>query len=850
MKTLIDLFNTFEARGDKTAFVNRTGARRLVVSYREFHDLALRMANLLAQNGVEPGDRVLIWGPNSSWWAVAYWGIIIRGAVAVPVDFMSDLARAESIRTLTKAKVVLQSPFKPERVTAGTLMLLEDLRYLLEDIVPIGELAYPAAEDTAQLIYTSGTTGNPKGVILTHKNLVANMTQINRQVPIITADFSFLSLLPLSHMFEQMGGFFTPLYRGAAVVYLRTLKPSAIMKALGEEDVYAIMTVPRLMQLLKTTIERELEDKHLASLFRLLTQLASRLPRAARRILFFPIQNKFGSNFTVFVSGGAPLDPVVFNFWSSMGFTVLEGYGLTETSPVLCVNTVERQVAGSVGPPLPGVQLKIEGKEVLTRGDNVFPGYYENDQASRDAFTADGWFRTGDLGEIGPDGWLVIKGREKELIVTGSGVNVYPDEVEATLNRIAGVKESCVIGASRGGGEEVHAVLLLDGSGIAPEEIIRQANDTLDTLHRITGYTVWNEPEFPKTTTLKIKKFAVKEELKKGTNEGDTAVTRDSLLNLLARVTGTAAAQIREESLLVADLGLTSIDRVELVSFLEQEYRLDIADSQIGPQTKVSDLRQIIAKREKLTQRDHFRFWTNARFFRGVRMAWDALFHAPLFRSFVTLEVRGIDELKKLAPINGITASTNLFSAGKSQKTNSDLLNGPVFFVANHVSYLDHLAVMFALPRDIRYNCATAAWEEFFFGEYHGINRILRRWSYEYATVFFNLFPLPQSQGFSGSLEYMGRLADAGVNILIFPEGGHSRDGKMLPFQLGLGIMVKELGIPVVPIKISGTDQVLPHDAHFPTRGKVTVTFGEPLRFRYEEPAEIVEKARQAVENL
>jgi long-chain acyl-CoA synthetase len=737
---------------------------------------------------------------------------------------MSDLSRAESIHSLTKAKLVLQSRFKPERMTATRSMLLEELQYQLEDIQPIGELASAAPEDTAQLIYTSGTTGNPKGVILTHKNLVANMTQINRQVPIITDRFSFLSLLPLSHMFEQMGGFFTPLYRGAAIVYLRTLKPSAIMEALSEEDIYVIMSVPRLMQLLKTTIERELEDKHLSVVFRTLAQLAARLPQGARRILFFPVQRKFGRDFTVFVSGGAPLDREVFKFWSSMGFTLLEGYGLTECSPVLCVNTMERQVAGSVGPPLPGIQLKIEEKEVLARGDNIFPGYYENEQASRDAFSGDGWFRTGDLGEIGPDGWLVIKGREKELIVTGSGVNVYPDELEAVLNRIAGVKESCVIGVDRGGGEEVHAVLLLDGVDIAPETVIAEANRSLDALQQITGFTLWKEPEFPKTTTLKIKKFAVKEEVEKGPQEGDAAASRDRLLNLLARVTGTAAAQIREESLLVTDLGLTSIDRLELVSFLEQEYRLDIEDSQIGPQTRVSDLRQIIAKREKLARHDHFRFWTNARFFSGVRMAWDAVFHGPLFRSFVTLEVRGGAELTKL--------------------------NGPVFFVSNHLSYLDQPSVKFALPSKLRYRCATAAWEEFFFGEYHGINRILRRLSYEYGSLLFNLFPLPQTQGFSGSLKYMGRLADAGINILIFPEGGHARDGIMQPFQLGLGVMVKELGIPVVPIKISGTDRVLPPGASFPKKGRVTVTFGKPLRFRYEEPAEIVEKTRQAVEKL
>ena len=232
----------------------------------------------------------------------------------------------------------------------------------------------------------------------------------------------------------------------------------------------------------------------------------------------------------------------------------------------------------------------------------------------------------------------------------------------------------------------------------------------------------------------------------------------------------------------------------------------------------------MVAKREKAARHDHFRFWTNNRFFRGVRVVWDALVNIPMFRFFVTLDVVGLDKLESLT--------------------------GPVFFVSNHVSYLDQPAILFALPQKIRYRTATAAWEEFFFGDYHGINRVLRRWSYEYGTVLLNLFPLPQSQGFSRSLAFMGKLADAGCNILIFPEGEHSRDGTMLPFQQGLGIMVKEVGIPVVPIKISGTDQVLPHDARFPKRGRVTVTFGDPLFFRLEEPADIVEITRLAVEKL
>ena len=824
MQTLVELFDTFPALGNKTAFVNRTGVRRFTVSYREFSELSLKMANLLAQRGVAPGDRVLLWGPNSSWWAVAYWGIIMRGAVAVPVDFMSDRGRAESIQTLTKSKLAIQSRFKPERMTEGASLLLEDLQYLLADVQPIGERPRPLPEDMAQLIYTSGTTGNPKGVILTHKNLVANMIQINQQVPIITPDFAFLSLLPLSHMFEQMGGFFTPLYRGAAIVYLRTLKPSAIMEALSQEDIYVIMSVPRLQLLLKTTIERELAEKHLSGLFGQLSKLAAKLPKSMRRLLFYPVQKKFGKNFTVFVSGGAPLDPEVFNFWDNMGFTVLEGYGLTETSPVLCVNTMQRQVAGSVGPPLPGVELRIEGKEVQARGDNVFPGYFQNEQASRDAFASDGWFRTGDIGEVAPDGWLSIKGREKELIVTGAGVNVYPDELEAVLNKTPGVKESCVIGLDRGGGEEVHAVLLLDASGAKPDEIIGQANKSLDAMHQITGYTLWGEAEFPKTTTLKIKKFVVQEKLKKGGAVGDAGASKDALINLIAKVTGTGAADIHEQSLLAGDLGLTSIGRLELVNFLEQEYRLDIEDSQIGPQTMVSDLRQIISKREKVRTRDHFRFWCNSAPVRGLRMIWDVIFLYPAFRSFATLEVRGAERLEKLS--------------------------GPVVFVANHLSYFDQPSLMFALPKHIRYRTATAAWEEFFFGDYHGLDRFWRQISYQLGTLFLNLFPLPQTSGFSNSVKFMGKLTDAGINTLIFPEGAHSKDGKMQSFQLGLGVIVKELGIPVVPIKIDGTQHVLAPQARFPKRGKVTVTFGEPLLFRYEEPAEIVEKAERAVAEL
>jgi long-chain acyl-CoA synthetase len=827
MLSLLDLFADFAGHGGECAMVYRTGVRRLSFSYGDLHRLVLRMNALLAARGVGEGDRVLIWGPNSPWWGIAFWGIMARGAIAVPVDFMSGSDRAESIANLTEAALVIQSDYKAERLTGFPSINLEELEFLLGEIPPLAVTVSKTPADIAQLIFTSGTTGKPKGVMLTHGNLLANLIQVNRQIPVVTPEFRFLSLLPLSHMFEQMGGFFTPLFHGSRIVYLRTLKPSAIMEAFAEEDIRAVIAVPRLLQLLRGSIEQGLAGKHLSPLFYRLMAIAQTLPTGMKRALFSPIRRRFGRHFTLFVSGGAPLSPDLFSFWKRMGFTVVEGYGLTECSPVLTANTWERQVPGSVGAPLPGVSIRLAEGEVLARGDNVFPGYYRNEAATSDAFTADGWFRTGDLGEMDSSGWLRIKGRIKELIVTGAGVNVYPDLIEPELNRTAGVREGCVIGLDRGAGEEVHGVLLLDGSGRKPEEIVVEVNARLDPLSRITGFTIWPETEFPKTTTLKIRKYLVKEEIRKGRGGEGGAAAADRLVNIIARVTGTAPAAITEGATLTSDLGLTSIAGLELVNYLEQEFRIDLEDSLIGPQTKVADLRAAIEKRETVMTRGRFRFWTNSLPVRGIRMVCDSLLNYPLFRSFVMLEAVGVERLAE---------------SGE-----------PLFFVANHTSYLDQPSIMFALPGQMRYRTATAAWAEFFFRNYRNwVQRLWKRLCFEYGSLGLNLFPLPQSGGFRGALRFMGRLADNGISILMFPEGERtqSRSGEMLPFRSGLGIMARELGLPVVPVHISGLEYVFPRGAHWPRRGRVTVTFGDPIRFTRERPDEIVAAAEAALRRL
>jgi len=824
---LLEVLEGFKKRGERTAIVYRSGVRRFSCSYAELYLLSCKMASFLEQRGVGRGDRVILWGPNSTAWVVAFWGIVARGAVAVPVDFMSGLERSKGIASHSGASFALQSRARIDRLDSIPSVMLEDLEYLLEAVAPVQapHVAYP--DDICELVYTSGTTGAPKGVILTQRNLATNLRQVTGQFPEISADYTFLSLLPLSHMFEQMAGFLAPLILGGTVVYIRALKPSAIMEAFAEEDISAVVSVPRLLQLLKGGVEQAFEARGLGGVLARMLSVSPSLHPVLRRLLFMPVRKRFGKNFRLFVSGGAALPLEIYRFWSAAGYAVVEGYGLSECSPVLTANTIARQVPGSVGWPLPGVDIRLVDGEIQVRGDNVFPGYYDNASATSGAFTADGWFCTGDLGEIDSSGALVVKGRRKELIVTGGGINVYPDEIETLLSRVAGVREACVVGLPRGGGEEVHAVIVPDGSGRPLNEIVNEVNQGIDDLQRITGFTRWPESELPKTTTLKVKKFVVRERLLAGTGSSGAAAapTGDRLTLLTAGVLGIQPGEIGEESFLVADLGMTSIARLELVTAIEQEFRVDLDDAAIGPQTRLCDVRGMIARREKVATPRGLRLWTSGIACRWVRMLADILLHRPLLSLAVSLQAEGVEKL-----------------AG---------LSGPVIFIANHTSYLDQPTIMFSLPAPARYRCATAAWAEFFFVNFSNIfQRIWKLSAFEYCSLAMGVFPLPQTTGFRGALHHMGRLVDRGTSILVFPEGARTLDGTLQPFQGGLAVMVKELEVPVVPVAIRGLERVLPRGALWPKRGRVVVTFGEPMELSRMSAAEIITAAEQAVQRL
>ncbi len=813
MNTLIDLFKVFEKRNEE-AFVYRTGIRRFTFKYKELYGSSLKIAQYLHQQGIKIGDRVILWAPNSPSWAFVYFGILLSGGIVVPIDFAGGKNRAGNILKLSGAKLAIQSNYKFERFNplGGGIktVMIEDLVYLIKTLAPVKKIPQIKATDICEIVYTSGTTGNPKGVILTHHNIVANILGACEHI-VLPEHLNFLSVLPLSHMLEQTVGFLTPLYRGDKIIYLRTIKPSSIMEALHKEKICAMLVVPKFLLLLKNTIEREFAAKGLKFFLRSGT---------LKKIIAPFIHRKFGSNFQMFITGGAALPLDVFIFWKEMGFKVIEGYGLTECSPIVAANTLEEQIAGSVGKPLVGVKVKLDNNELLVKGENVFSGYYQNLQESRLAFQ-DGWFRTGDLVKIDQNGHIFIKGRKKDVIVNASGVNIYPDEIEDVLNRIDGVKDSCVLGLDTGEGEDVYAVLLLKDKSFNPSQIIKIANEQLDPLTQIKRFSLWNDFDFPRTTTLKIQKFKVKERLLKENKKQDW-ISNDPLISILANVSRKIESEIKENSLLTSDLGLNSLSRLELVNYLEQEYRVDLEDTIINQNTTVALLRRLLEKRGKIKKQKGLWLWLNNPIGKAMREIFDIVLQKPLANLFFDLESYGLSNLKNLP--------------------------GPVVFISNHVSYLDQPAIMYSLPRDIRYKIASATREEFFFNEDGTslFNKIL----FPYTMVAFNAFLLPQKSGFRKSLSYMGTLIDKGVSILVFPEGSRSKDGKLQSFMSGLGLLVKELQVPVVPVKVLGMEKIFPRGAIFPKRGKCRVIFGKPIEFTTETPSEIIQRSREAILRL
>lgn len=508
MQTLVELIETFPRR-NKVALVYHNGFRTFRYSYRDVYAAIRRTAAFLEEQGVRSGNKVALWGTNQPEWVFAYFGAVYCGAVIVPIDLQARPEAAEKICEHAGVSLLIKSNSRKTFLTERRTIFLEDLEYEIENMHEKDAVASSHFDDLVELVYTSGTTGEPKGVMLTHANLLANLKSIQEHIELTENDTS-LSLLPLSHMFEQMCGLLVPLSRGMTIVYTRAITPASIFRALKREHITIVVVVPRILQSMKLSIAARLSESGIGRF------LAARIPHAdtyselLKSVVFSPIRRKFGRSFRMFVCGGAYLDRDTEIFWNRLGLTVLQGYGLTECSPVLAATKEGATKIGAIGKPLSGVEMRLsKDGEIVARGRNIFKGYFRDEEKTNAAFR-DGWFLTGDIGEYDADGDLFIKGRKKDVIVTAAGKNVYPDDIESVLNAISGIKESCVVGVKGALGEEVHAVIVPKGTDVSASAVLAAVNKKLDSSQHVQTVTAWHEAELPKTTTLKVKRALIK----------------------------------------------------------------------------------------------------------------------------------------------------------------------------------------------------------------------------------------------------------------------------------------------------------------------------------------------------
>ena len=813
--TLVDFLQVAaESYGSRDALLFKPGFRYHRWSYRDVWESAGRVATLLQQHGVKKGDRVLIWAPNSPHWVLALFGTIRAGAVAVPLDLncADDFAGNVAARTRPAAAFVSRMTPGSHEAFGVPEVYFEDMERLAHGL-PQPRPVELAAGDLAEVVFTSGTTGNPKGVMLTHGNLTANIRSVGQFFPGNPSD-RLLSVLPLSHMFEQMGGLFVAMRSGASITYPTSRQPTVLSKTMRERRVTLMLLVPQGLELLMGGIEREVRRQGKEGLWNRLLALAGRLPFGARRRLFGSVHRRLGGHLELIVCGGAALDQELAAKWELLGIRIAQGYGATEASPVISFHRQEDPRYDSVGPPVPDVDVRIaDDGEVLVRGPNVTGGYWEAPEATEEAFE-DGWYKTGDQGFLDDEGFLHLRGRKKDMIVLPDGQNVFPEDIEAVLGKHEGVTDAVVVGLSEGSSVEVHAALIL-ADGADPDETVSWANARLAPHQRIRGHTMWPGEDFPRTHTLKVKKGLVVDVLSGSAPERPAAprpagaARARGPLDIVSEITGYPMERLRPDMTLGEDLNLDSLGRVSLLSAIDEELGVYLDESQANDETTVGEIEEMV--RLGAGNRAHISFprWGMSWWCRGVRGAIQRALLFPVMRLAYRLSVKGQEHL---------LASDQ-----------------PMVFAANHNLPWDNGLIIKAIPnsRRRRLSIAGAAtlWRNPFFAL---INPLLG-----------NGFPFSQEGAVRASLENVGDLLDQGWTVLIYPEGKLTTGGPIQPFLAGTGLLTVEGRLPVIPIRLVIHHPGSPVRFPFLRRGDIEVRFGPPITFP---PGTAYDEATAAIE--
>ncbi len=834
-ENLNSLFGEFERYAADITIVQRRGYRREAWTYRQLADSAVACALELKARCVRTGDRVLLWGSNSAEWMAAFWGCLLRGAVAVPMDDMATFDFVARVAADARVKLIFVSRGKPFLDPAIPVIVLEDFadtlkgsyvqatQYLKDEArLPLWQALADeplTRKHIAQILFTSGTTAEPRGVILTHGNFLANLEPLERGIDPYRKyerwfhPLRFVTLVPLSHVFGQFMALFVPPLLGAAIVFEPSANPTEIIRTIKGEGATALIAVPRMLDILKAGIERDAELHGRGKWFaRTFDETKGRkfLRRACR---FRGIHRRFGWKFWAFISGGAALFGATEEFFKRMGYAVVQGYGMTETASLISLNHPFRASEGSVGKILPRREFRLaDDGEILVRGENVASGYWEKGALRQGVPENDNWLRTGDLGELDAAGNLRLRGRKKNVIVTPSGLNVYPEDLEAALRKQVSVRDCVVVPMERGGNAEPCAVLLVkDAARETAAAAVEKANASLADYQHMAQWTLWPEPDFPRTATGKPRLNVIAAraaQLLSGAAAPQTA--KNVLDDFLAKFATAGSAPNHLER----ELNLTSLDRVELMSALEQRFQVELNESSFANARTVNDIEQLL--QQPSAKRSEYVY---PRWAQRAPMRW---FRLAVYYTLVwpATQILGHPKIIGRENLRGV--------------------RGPVLVVSNHTTRRADIGlILAALPTRCRHRLATAMGgeslekmrrppREWFFA---------KRWAYQLGywlvTVLFNVFPLPQFSGFRESFRFAGESVDRGYSLLVFPEGevNNSEDGRMTKFRSGIGLLQENLRLPIVPMRLDGVWQMKREHRRLAHFGEIVVRIGAPVTF-------------------
>ena len=882
---LASLLDDFRRYGRETAIVRYVGVRRRVTSYEEIARLAGRFASLLVGRGIGPGDRVVVWAENSAEWVAAFYGCMLRGVIAVPLDAYGTAEFAARVAGDVRPSLVVGDAELLLTLEGGwPKVCFEDWLDVLpvEETGPVAELSH---DTPLQILFTSGTTGEPKGIVHTHGNVLASVEPIAEaargymRYERLVHPLRFLHTLPLSHVFGQTMGLWIPPIFAAEVHFESRLSAPRLIETIRRERISVLAGVPRVLAMLKSHLEAEYPG--------LPTRLAAAQGISAwmRWWRFRDIHAAFGFKFWAFITGGGALPGAVEQFWNGLGFVLVQGYGMTETAALITLNHPFRVARGTMGKPLPGREVRVEPDgEVLVRGAMISPATWSGGSLHR---RAGEWLATGDLAETQATGELRFLGRKSETIVTGAGVNVHPEDLEAALEQEPEVAACAVVAVETAFGPEACAVLVLRGAPERASAVLQNANARLAEFQRIRRWEIWPEPDLPRTSTGKVKRAVVSAWLarqQRETGKATAGAGTDWLLASITHITGEGVPSIAgisspNDLRLSEDLRLDSLGRVQLLDALEERLGVALDQEEYARVETLGELRHLVTDRGKtdaaisqpMVRSESAQRFDVSNLAAGAREsetpqeaetrnqpadrpgAVRYLYpHWPWLRPARWVRAAFVECM--LRPLVWLLAAPRVVRTNKAQALAA---NETMLIIANHVTAYDEPLLLYALPRAIRNRIAAAMSGEMLEDFRHARNMEFRWLAplgplvWLLLTALFNAFPLPRQRGFQRSFAHAGEALDRGFHVVVFPEGRRSAEGALANFRPGIGLLVKQSSAAVLPMALRGMGDLKTGKRSWFRSGTLEVLVGQPIRFAASESeAAITSRLHSEVEKL